>query len=177
MKTNIIIQKKKKQVIKICQTPKQFQKEIYIYRKNFDFTPKLLDDDGKNTLILEYIPAKSITNLVKPNFSKIAKIIAEFHLSENKRGKCICHFDNNPKNYLFAEKYYMLDFSNWKYDYPEIDLIHFLLFWASIYKTSQFEIIFREFISGYKKYAQINPLEWELLIPEITERFDSRRKT
>ena len=176
MKENIIIQKSKKQVIKICNSPKEFQKELYVYQKNFFFTPKLLDNDGKNTLILEYIHGIPIIDLAKPDFAKIAGIISKLHSSENKLGKCICHFDNNPKNYIFADDYYMLDFSLWRYDYPETDLIHFLLFWASIYKSNTFKTIFREFMDSYQQTSVINQIEWELLMPEVIERFDARRR-
>ena len=70
----------------------------------------------------------------------------------------------------------MLDFSEWIYDYPETDLIHFLLFWASAYNADKFKFVFDQVISTYKTKRMINPLEWELMIPEIIFRFDSRRK-
>ncbi len=176
MRSNVIIQKEKKQVIKICNSPKMFKKELYIYQKKLPFTPKLLDHDGKITLMLEYIEGISIGDLAQPDFAHIAQIYAELHLLENKQGKRICHVDNNPKNYLFANnKYYMLDFSDWDYKQPETDLIHFLLFWASIYNKVKFKLAFRQLMDGYMKKATINPLEWELLIPELIERFDGRR--
>lgn len=177
MTSNIIIQKKKKQVIKICKSPKMFKKELYIYQKNLPFIPKLLDHDNKNTLMLEYIDGTPIAELVQPDFSKIASMFITLHSLESKEGKCICHYDNNPKNYLFSKsRYYMLDFSEWEYDYPETDLIHFLLFWASIYDKVKFKQTFRKIIDSYLAKATINPLEWELLIPEVTERFDNRRR-
>jgi len=176
MRSNVIIQKEKKQVIKICNSPKMFKKELYIYQKKLPFTPKLLDHDGKITLMLEYIEGIAIGNLAQPDFARIAQIYAELHLLENKQGKCICHVDNNPKNYLFADnKYFMLDFSDWDYKQPETDLIHFLLFWASIHNKVKFKLAFRQLMDNYMKKATINPLEWELLIPELIERFDSRR--
>ena len=154
-----------------------FQKELYIYQKKLPFIPKLLDHDNKNTLMLEYIEGTPIAELVQPDFSKIAKIYINLHSIESKDGKCICHYDNNPKNYLFfRNKYYMLDFSEWEYNFPETDLIHFLLFWASIYDKEQFNKTFRKLINSYMAKATINPLEWELLIPEVTERFDNRRR-
>ena len=176
MRSNVIIQEEKKQIIKICNSPKTFKKELYIYQKKLTFTPKLLDHDGKNTLMLEYIDGIPIGDLAQPDFACIAAIYAELHLLENIQGKCICHVDNNPKNYLFANnKYYMLDFSDWDYKQPETDLIHFLLFWASIYNKVKFKLAFKQLIDSYMKKATINPLEWELLIPEVIERFDSRR--
>ena len=70
----------------------------------------------------------------------------------------------------------MLDFSEWIYDYPETDLIHFLLFWASAYNSDKFKVIFEQIVNTYKTKNMINTLEWELLIPEMILRFDSRRK-
>ena len=89
MKSNIIIQKEKKQVIKICNSPKMFNKELYIYKKKLPFTPKLLDHDGKITLMLEYIDGISIGDLAQPDFEHIAQIYVKLHLLENKQGKCI----------------------------------------------------------------------------------------
>jgi thiamine kinase-like enzyme len=126
--------------------------------------------------MLEYIEGTPVMDLAQPNFAKITELFINLHSLESKNGKCICHYDNNPKNYLFAEgKYYMLDFSEWVYDYPETDLIHFLLFWASAYNSVKFKHVFEQVISTYKAKRMINPLEWELIIPEIILRFDSRR--
>ena len=177
MKSEIIIKKGKRQVIKICNSPKMFKKELYIYKKKLPFTPRLIDNDGKNTLILEYLDGCSIIDLVEPNFIEITELMVDLHSLESKGDKCICHYDNNPNNYLYANgKYYMLDFSEWIYDYPETDLIHFLLFWASAYNADKFKFVFDQVISTYKTKRMINPLEWELMIPEIIFRFDSRRK-
>ncbi|MCF7794146.1 MAG: phosphotransferase [Candidatus Cloacimonetes bacterium] len=177
MKSNLIIQKQKRQVIKICKSPKMFKKELYIYQKNLPFTPRLIDHDGKNTLMLEYIDGIPIGELAQSDFSKIAELFLQLHNLENKKGKVICHYDNNPKNYLFKNgKYFMIDFGEWKYDRPEIDLIHFLLFWASIYNKRKFDIAFKKLMQSYLKSGDINPLEWEMLIPEVIEHFDSRRE-
>jgi len=177
MKSNLMIQKEKGQVIKICDSPKMFQKELYIYQKELPYTPKLLDHDGKITLMLEYIDGISIVDMEQPDFIEIGKMIAQLHELENKDGKVICHIDNNPNNFLYSDsKYFMLDFSEWKYDLPEKDLIHFLLFWASIYDKTRFAGSFEGIMQGYKSIGRINPLEWEMLIPEVIERFDSRRK-
>jgi len=177
MKAELIINKEKGQVIKICNSPAMFKKEIFIYKKKLPFTPRLIDNDGKNTLILEYIDGIPIMDLAQPDFKKVTELFIELHSIETKNGKCICHFDNNPKNYLFANgKYYMLDFSEWVYDFPETDLIHFLLFWASSYSFAKFKNIFKIVVNTYKDKRIINPLEWELMIPEIILRFDARRQ-
>ena len=131
MKSNIVIQKEKNQVIKICRNSKEFKKELYIYEKQPYFAPKLIDHNGTNTLRLEYIDGIHIIDLVQPDFSKLAFLFSELHGLETVKGKRICLKDSNPRNFLYCEeltKYYMLDFSEWEYDYPEADLIHFLLF-------------------------------------------------
>jgi tRNA A-37 threonylcarbamoyl transferase component Bud32 len=177
MKSNVVIQKEKNQVIKICKSPKMFKKELYIYNKKLHFVPRLLDHDGKNTLILEYLPGENIGEMKEPDFSKLAVLFAELHSLENKSGKCICHVDSNPKNYIFSQqKYYMIDFGEWEYNLPETDLIHFLLFWASIYEADKFKTAFRQLLDKYLLQGNINPLEWEMMIPEMIERFDSRRQ-
>ncbi|MCF7858142.1 MAG: phosphotransferase [Candidatus Cloacimonetes bacterium] len=177
MKNEIIINKNKRQVIKICNTPKMFKKELYIYKYHLPYTPRLIDNDGKNTLILEYIDGIPIFDMAEPDFVKITKLIMHFHSIEPQGNKCICHYDNNPRNFLFSNgKYYILDFSEWIYDYPETDLIHFLLFCASEYNLSKFRKVFKQVTETYRSARMINPLEWELLIPEVIFRFDSRRK-
>ena len=177
MKSNVIIQKEKGQVIKICKTPNMFKNELYIYQKNLPFTPRLLDHNGKNTLMLEHLEGQNIGEMESPDFGALAELLQALHKLEYDGGKCICHLDNNPKNYLFCGgRYYMIDFSEWNYDHPESDLIHFLLFWASIYDAEAFRKAFRQLIDTYLNKGTINPLEWEMLIPEIIIRFDSRRE-
>ena len=66
MKSEIIINKEKRQVIKICNTPKMFKKELYIYKKKLPYTPRMIDNDGKNTLILEYLEGIPIMDMIEP---------------------------------------------------------------------------------------------------------------
>ncbi|MDP8267626.1 MAG: hypothetical protein P9L97_02745 [Candidatus Tenebribacter davisii] len=177
MKSEIIINKQNNQVIKICNSPKMFKKELFIYKKKLPFIPRLIDHDGKNTLILEYIDGIPIIDLAQPNFEKITELMLKFHALESKGDKCLCHSDNNPKNYLYSNgDYFMLDFSEWDYDYPESDIIHFLLFWASEYEYTKFKFVFEQVINTYRQKKIINPLEWQMILPEIIEKFDYRRK-
>ncbi|MFC1887422.1 hypothetical protein ACFLYK_01285 [Candidatus Cloacimonadota bacterium] len=179
MKSNIIIQKEKNQVIKICRNSKEFKKELYIYQKKPYFAPQLLDHNGTNTLMLEYIHGIPIIDLIQPDFSKLALLFSELHALESNKGKRICLKDSNPNNFIYCDinlKYYMLDFSEWEYDFPEADLIHFLLFWASIYPFERFELIFNQFKNAYRLSLPINPIEWEMQLPEVIHQFDSRRK-
>lgn len=179
MNTEIIIEKEKKQVIKICNSTKEFKKELYIYKKNLPFTPKLLDHNRRNMLVLEEIDGSRIGDLIYPDFSKLATLFFQLHSLERKNDHCICHIDNNPKNYLCDiknHKYYMIDFSSWEFDYPETDLIHFLLFWASIFDHSTFTKAFEQFKNSYQACYAINPIQWEILLPDLIEKFDLRRE-
>ena len=120
-----------------------------------------------------------IGDLIQPDFSAIAGLFVELHQLSVKKDKCICLIDSNPKNFLYdpeAHKYYMLDFSEWEYDYPEVDLIHFLLFWASIYRSEKFTKILTDFIDSYTAEMPLNKIEWDILVPEVIFKFDTRRK-
>lgn len=179
MNAETIIEKEKRRVIKICNSTTEFKNELYIYKKNLPFVPKLLDHNSLNTLIIEYIEATRIGDLLLPDFVKLANLFYQLHALEHKGERCICHADTNPKNYLYSainQQYYMIDFSNWVYDYPESDLIHFLLFWASIFDHSTFRKTYTDFVNSYQKHDPINPILWEMLIPETIEKFDQRRK-
>ncbi|MBN2461510.1 MAG: phosphotransferase [Candidatus Cloacimonetes bacterium] len=178
MKAEIIINKEKGQVIKICRSHAEFNKELFIYEKKPSFAPRLLEHNQKNTLMLEYVEGIPLTDLIQPDFARLALLFVELHELDRKEDKCVCLMDSNPHNFLFCEKevkYYIVDFSEWDYDYPEADLIHFLLFWASQYQGEKFHRIFREFLHHYRIHLAVNPIQWELLVPEMILRFDSRR--
>jgi hypothetical protein len=179
MKAEIVIQKETGRVIKICRSHKEFKKELFIYERYPTFAPKLLDHNGTNTIAVQYIEGMPIGDLIQPDFSAIAGLFIELHQLSVKKDKCICLIDSNPKNFLYdpeTHKYFMLDFSEWEYDYPEVDLIHFLLFWASIYRSEKFAKILHDFIDSYTAEMPLNKIEWEILVPEVIFKFDTRRK-
>ena len=86
--------------------------------------------------------------------------------------------DTNPNNFIYdfkADRYFMLDFSEWEFNNKEFDLIHFLLFWAAIYDEEKFELTASSFIESYDKLDKINISVWNRLLPEIIIMFDERR--
>jgi len=178
MKSDVIVQKEKGQIVKICRFRKEFEKELYIYKKNPDFAPKLLGHNKVNTLQIKYVEGSPVIDLIFPDFRKIATVFASLHNLEKKGDLVICLVDTNPRNIIFCsseKKYYLIDFSEWEYDHAETDLIHFLLFWCSLYKKDRFGHAMKDFLNSYQKYNQINTLEWKLLVEETTEKFDHRR--
>jgi len=177
MKSRIIFKKDAQEVIKICNSPAEFQKELFIYKKELEFTPKLIDHDKRMKLILQYIPGQRVADIGKPDFSKLAKLFLKLHKVGKKQNQVICQVDTNPKNYLVWDgKYYMLDFSEWSWQLPEVDLINFLLFWASRQTDYQFRQTCDIFLNTYLRESSINMIEWELLLAELTQKFDWRRK-
>ncbi len=142
----------KKIVTKKCKTRQEYLREIAIYEKSFSFVPRLLAHDY-STLSIEYINGETIGSLANPDFSKLGKIFAGLHSHKNKSSLSICHNDTNPKNYLVDKngKYFMIDFSDWTFDYPEKDLIHFLMFRCSIYSHKKLKLASELFLNSYQK--------------------------
>jgi hypothetical protein len=179
MKTNLIFEKEKGRVIKICNSPSEYKKALAIYQRQLPFTPRLLDDDGSITLVLEYLPGIPIGDMDVPDFAALAQLFVQLHSLESRAGHVICHHDTNPKNYLYLpeqNRYIMLDFAEWRYDFPESDLIHFLLFFASIYSRREFTLAARSFLDAYRAKLPVNPIQWGMMLEEEIERFDSRRR-
>jgi len=116
--------------------------------------------------------------LANPDFSKLGEIFAGLHSHKNKSSLSICHNDTNPKNYLVDKngKYFMIDFSDWTFDYPEKDLIHFLMFRCSIYSHKKLKLASELFLNSYQKKQDINPIIWKKFYHEIEIKFDERRK-
>ena len=177
MKNKVKIDYRKKIIIKRCKTHAEYLNEIYIYNQNFTFVPKLLAKNNKDTIVLEYIESKTIGEIDEPDFSKLGGIFAELHSHKNKSFLSICHNDTNPKNYIVDknENYFMIDVSDWTYDFPEKDIIHFLMFWASIYSQKKFELSSIAFLSSYQEIIKINQKIWQKYYCEIENKFDKRR--
>ena len=179
MKTNVVIKKEQGEVIKICRNHDEFKKELHIYNKNLSFVPNLLDHNKSNTLIIEYIDGTLLIKEENPDFYALGKLFAQLHQVERQGDRCICFYDSTPKNIirsLHNNQYYMLDFSEWEFDYPEADLIHFLLFFASLQSKEDFKSSLNNLIKGYRESATLNPIQWDMLVAEQISRFDSRRK-
>jgi hypothetical protein len=177
MKSKIIFKKEAGEVIKICNSPAEFKKELAIYRRNLDFTPQLIDHDKRIKLILQYLPGQRVSDMDQPEFSKLAQLFLKLHKVSKEQHQVICQVDTNPKNYLVGKnQYYMVDFSEWEWNVPELDLINFLLFWASRQQAYQFRQTCKVFLKTYHQSSSINMIEWELLLSELIHKFDWRRK-
>ncbi len=153
------------------------RKEIFIYSKDIPFIPELLSFD-ENSITISKIEGKNIGEMKDPNFKKLGLLLANFHGIKKNKDKVICHFDTNPKNYLFDGKnYFIIDFENIVMDFAETDIIHFLLFWAHILEFEEFQKCVQNFLLGYCLKNSIDIIRWSQLFSSILHRFNDRRKT
>jgi Ser/Thr protein kinase RdoA (MazF antagonist) len=160
-------------VIKRFTNRDEFEKELYIYLKRPEFAPELLDHNHRDEIVIRYLDAPSIGRLDRPAFHAVGPLFYALHQLEDE---VICHRDVNPKNYLQGrDRTWMIDFADWEYGRAEEDLIHFLLFWASIRSADDFRTIVAEVTSGYPGFLGIDPGAWREGCERMTRAFDQRR--
>jgi thiamine kinase-like enzyme len=165
-------------VLKSCKSKAAFQRELAVYSNDLSITPRLISADFP-ILKISYLPTIPIGEMEHPDFKKIARLYSILHTQTIFRTKCLCHIDCNPKNILYSktdEQYYLVDFSDSKYDFPEKDIINFLLFWAAIFSDSEFENCYTDFLTAYNLNAVINKERFLILLPECIKAFQERRK-
>jgi len=110
------------------------------------------------------------------NPDMLAQTIAEFHLAALHNDKCLCHIDNQPRNILFSQnRFYLIDFSDCRFDYPERDITHLLLFWAAEMPESSFIPMATGFIDTYRQLIPLSALRWQKCLLQSISAFDSRR--
>lgn len=111
------------------------------------------------------------------NSGELAKTLAAFHLSSFNGDKCLCQIDNQPCNILAAgRQYYLIDFSDSRYDFPEFDLCHLLLFWAADLPSGVFREKLGIFCEAYNALLPLRPVIWVESMQRATGVFDTRRK-
>lgn len=170
-------------VTKLFEKNQDYLAELRVYESNAPHVPKLLSHGKARTLddYLWYITTNRVKGkayMDESDFSPalLGKALAEFHFSSLKDGKCLCHMDNQPKNILFdGAEYYFVDFSDSKYDTPETDVSHLLLFWAEEYPYMDFIRIAGCMLNSYQQLLSLKPDRWEKTMPKSIKRFDARR--
>jgi aminoglycoside phosphotransferase (APT) family kinase protein len=160
-------------VIKRFSDPALFERELYIYLKNPEFAPQLLDHNHHDELVTRYLDCQNLGQRENPDFTAIGPLFYALHHLEDT---VICHRDTNPRNYLQSPQgTWMIDFTNWEYGRPEEDLVHFLLFWASIRVPEVFSEILVQVISGYPGFCEVDPADWREASERMVRLFDERR--
>ena len=160
-----------------------FDRELKVYNLAPPHVPELLSA-GEADLMgqkLYYITAKRIKGkayLDLPNFSTsdLAAALAAFHAFTYKAEKCLCHIDNQPQNILLAgNKYYFIDFSDSRRDFPEADITHLLLFWAEEYRYMDFIARAGSLLNRYQEDITLSRSRWNRSLKQSITRFDQRR--
>jgi hypothetical protein len=165
-------------VIKHFNDPKHFQAELYAYQAGLRMLPDLLDFQVPQWIKIEKV--KGIPYLDRLDYfypELLAETYANFHLATLKNDKCLCHVDNSPKNILFCQgKYYFIDFADSRFEYPERDITHLLLFWAADFPADYFKYALETFLNGYLSFVILNSERWNSYLKSNIILFDQRRK-
>jgi tRNA A-37 threonylcarbamoyl transferase component Bud32 len=178
MKSEIVYPESGNVVHKKCLSEKAFQNELRIYHLGLKFLPKLISAEDDNTLVIERIEGENLNTEQDLDFVLFAEMYSLLHTATFNSQKVICQIDTNPRNFIIRKsdsKYFMIDFSESDYSYPETDLVNFLLFWASCYKPERFSSVLPTFLNSYPaKYllSKRNRVD----IEDLIRKFDSRRK-
>lgn len=165
-------------VIKHFDDPVSCQKELSVYTLGLPVVPRLLADHSPVSLELELIHGCHFADdpgVFDPVI--LAKAVACLHGAFRQGDKCLCHWDNNPKNILISEgKVYLIDFADICIEYPEYDLTHLLLFWFGSVAEDTLRQAINAFVSSYRELLPIDAPRWNGAIPESLERFIGRRR-
>lgn len=165
-------------VIKHFSNSEDFQRELDVYQKGIESVPTLLGFHTPQSITIERI--RSIPYLdVKPYFSVIllANAISALHASTVIQGRCLCHIDNQPKNILATSKrYYLIDFTDSKVDYPEADISHLMLFWAEEFSLQEMNTFCTSFLQNYSVPIKLDGQRWTECMKSSIARFDERRR-
>lgn len=165
-------------VRKYYNTSSDMQKELEIYEKKLNFIPQL-ENSGDNWLEFEYKEGANLWEMVRIDFSAVAQLYASLHNVQSRGDFTICQIDTNPKNVLYVcseDKYYLIDFVDWRWEYPEFDIIHFLMFFTAFYDQKNYIKICEDYISGYRKLRDIDQSKWQNSFKKAESYFDNRRK-
>jgi thiamine kinase-like enzyme len=158
------------------------RQEYEFYQNKLGFIPRLIEYSSSGVvhyIDFEYIDSCSLWQQAEIDFCIVAKLYADLHNYSPREGKVICQIDTNPKNIIISRengRYYLIDFVDWRWEYPEFDIIHFLLFWASAKPAEQFSLIVEQFLSAYQRAASISTKRWNDLLPQVISFFDLRRR-
>ena len=157
----------------------ELNRELEIYRKDWDFLPALRNT-GRDFLDIEYKSSMILWDMSEIDFYEIGKLYGKLHNAETKEGKVICHIDCNPRNVLYCpdeQKYYLIDFVDWRWEMAEYDVIHFLLFWAAALNESDYYKLTGKFYSGWKSIHKTSITDWDFSYQRAVKYFIERRKS
>lgn len=156
----------------------ELKKELQVYQKQLPMTARLISAGGMQ-IDLSLLQGRPYLDTPLSFFpGLLGRTLAAFHQSGFDGSKCWCHWDNNPKNILLSEDltaYYLVDFAQLEFDFPEADLTHLLLFWIQHFNDEQLRRFTKLFINAYTLLMPIDKERWNQHIPLSIRRFNQRR--
>jgi tRNA A-37 threonylcarbamoyl transferase component Bud32 len=166
------------QVYKYFSDPGAYHREMAAYSLALPQTPRLIRWNEPDLIVLEQVQGTPYLDL--PLDTRICVLLADtisaFHLATLQEGRCICHWDNQPRNILIKDtSCWLIDFSDSREAAPEDDISHLLLFWAGEFETNTFQKLAQEFISRYLQFVTLSPETWKPACERSVHRFDERR--
>lgn len=165
-------------VLKHFSSPDAFNAEIRVYRSNLPMCPNLLNVKAPLWINLQKLEGIAYLNQAE-GFDPVAlaKLIASFHLNFMEDELTLCHWDNSPGNILACgERYYLIDFEESRYEYPEHDLSHLMLFWLEAFEETVFQQKKNAFLKAYQTQIPLSEERWTEAVNSSLERFIQRRK-
>jgi tRNA A-37 threonylcarbamoyl transferase component Bud32 len=167
---------------KACRTNRAFLNERFVYESAFPDKPELIEVRQPQTLVLkkvEGIPYLDSPVLKDMIIAKLAKAIGRLHAISHLEDRVLCHWDNQPRNILWAEqkqRIFLLDFEDIRLAPPEADLAHLFLFWAEVMASADFTRQLGVFLGSYKSAIPLDADRWKAELRKAKYRFDRRRE-
>lgn len=155
-----------------------FSRELFAYELGLPMLPRLMSYAEPEKIVLERIEGEPYLDrsFGPGEASRLAETIAAFHISTLENAKCLCHWDNQPRNVINAgDSFYLIDFAESRVSYPEDDVTHLMLFWASEFTSPELERLARVFIAKYSQTVALDPERWKTSFDHSLGRFDKRR--
>ncbi|MCF7913329.1 MAG: hypothetical protein K9M99_12430 [Candidatus Cloacimonetes bacterium] len=158
------------------------ERERQIYNLQLSFMPKLLKqgrDEAGEYNDFEYLSCRNLWQKKDIDFGAVARLYSKLHSQQKKNDKVICQIDTSPQNIIYvdsSDSYFFIDFVDWRLEYAEFDLIHFLLFWAAVKEKQHYIQLQNDFVTGYIAERCIDTERWRKLVPKVIEFFDQRRQ-
>ena len=188
MKTDSCVIQETDSVIKLFCIEAQYHRELAVYSSQAPHIPQLLDYGevadskdhipGYNWFIrcrrINALPYLDFQNGFHPDLMGTA--IARFHQHSFDGNQALCHIDNQPRNILFdGSGYWLVDFSDSRFEVPEYDLTHLFLFWVEEFPTPLMQNYVLSFLADYTELIQPRAQEWQASLAINIKRFAERR--
>lgn len=166
-------------VLKRFIHPGAYERELSVYQRQLPMVPRLLSYKHPEWIEVQRIDGSAYLHrdFSQEEAAGLASVIARFHASTSRDERCLCHWDNQPRNILgTGSDFYLIDFSESRVSLPEDDLSHLFLFWAAEFTPERLRSLTGAFLSVYRKLTPLDTDSWARALARSKRRFDLRRR-